>query len=214
MQQSTNNKGNKKTKFPANKNVLETLTNLGSQAVDTIKNEAKLTSEEFFNQLLGQQKLMNEKRQGNLDQGGPVSMDRILTGDEAREQKLKKQINFEQRILQEERQETGKKLQELRMKLQVIQAEAVKMIHSTQKLTEEVKLSVLQNPVGASEYQINFFESIINLIVSFRKKIDSTINWLQGSNSRAQKKNYWSMYKKKGASFLLSGESYSQRSAG
>jgi len=100
------------------------------------------------------------------------------------------------------------------MRLQVIQAEAVKMVNSTQKLTEGIKIAVLQGTVDASEYQINFFENIIKMIANFRKKIDSAVTWLQGSNTRAQKKNFWSQYKKKGASFLLSGESYSQRSAG
>jgi len=100
------------------------------------------------------------------------------------------------------------------MRLQVIQAEAIRMVNSTQKLTEQVKVAVMQGTVDASEYQINFFENIIKLISDFRKKIDSAVTWLQGSNSRAQKKNYWSQYKKKGSSFLLSGESYSQRSAG
>ena len=100
------------------------------------------------------------------------------------------------------------------MRLQVIQAEAIRMVNSTQKLTEQVKVAVMQGTVDASEYQINFFENIIKLISDFRKKIDSAVTWLQGSNARAQKKNYWSQYKKKGSSFLLSGESYSQRSAG
>jgi hypothetical protein len=85
---------------------------------------------------------------------------------------------------------------------------------STQSLTEGVKTAVLQGAVDASEYQINFYESIISMIVSFRKKIDSAVVWMQGHSKRAEKKNYWSQYKKKGASFLLSGETYSQRSAG
>ena len=72
----------------------------------------------------------------------------------------------------------------------------------------------MQGSSKASEYQINFYESIISMVASFRKKIDSAVVWLQGSNKRAEKKNFWSQYKKKGSSFLLSGESYTQRSAG
>ncbi|KKP80711.1 MAG: hypothetical protein UR81_C0018G0001, partial [Candidatus Levybacteria bacterium GW2011_GWB1_35_5] len=63
-------------------------------------------------------------------------------------------------------------------------------------------------------YQIGFFESIVQMIVSFRKKIDNAVVWLQNTNKRSEKKNYWTQYKKKGAGFLFSGESYSQRSAG
>ncbi len=98
--------------------------------------------------------------------------------------------------------------------MQAIQAEANKMVASTANLSQEIKIAVMNGATSASEYHINFYEDIIQLIVSFRKKIDSAVAWLQGSNKRAEKKNYWAQYKKKGSSFLLSGESYSQRSVG
>lgn len=197
-----------------NKNVLETLASLGSQTTDTIKSEAKATSDEFFRQLLGQQKAMQEKRSGDLDQGRPVDVEDIVNGREEQKQKFNEQIFFERRLFSEERESTSKRLEEMKLKLQAIMSEANKMVASAQNLGETVKNAVMQNPVAASEYQIHFFEDIITLVVSFRKKIDSAITWLQGSTKRAEKKNYWCQYKKKGAGFLLSGESYSQRSAG
>ena len=211
---ATTNQKSKRGKFIENKNLLETIGSIGSQTADTLKNEAKLTSDEFFRQLLGQQKALQEKRSGELNPGKPVEINDVLTGKQEQKQKFDEQMFFERRLFNEERQETQKKIQELRMRLQVIQAEAIRMVNSTQKLTEQVKVAVMQGTVDASEYQINFFENIIKLISDFRKKIDSAVTWLQGSNARAQKKNYWSQYKKKGSSFLLSGESYSQRSAG
>jgi hypothetical protein len=102
----------------------------------------------------------------------------------------------------------------LRVRLQALMSEANKLIASTANLSEEVKASVFKNPADASIYQINFFEEIISLITSFRKKIDLAVEWFKGTSKRAQKMNYWNQYKKKGASFLLSGEHYSQRSAG
>ncbi len=196
------------------KNVLEAINEIGSQVVTTTKNEVKATSDEFFRQLLGQQRQLQEKRSGNLTAGRTTDMSEIMSGKEEQKKKFDEQIFFERRLFSEERQETGKKLQELRLRLQAIQAEANKLIASTQSLTEGVKTAVLQGAVDASEYQINFYESIISMIVSFRKKIDSAVVWMQGHSKRAEKKNYWSQYKKKGASFLLSGETYSQRSAG
>lgn len=203
-----------KRKQSQNKNVLETLASLGSQTTDIIKNEAKATSDEFFRQLLGQQRQLQEKRSGSLDQGRSVDVEDIVTGKEEQKQKFDEQIFFERRLFSEERESTSKRLQEMRLRLQAIMSEANKMVASAQNLGETVKNAVMQNPVSASEYQIHFFEDIITLVVSFRKKIDSAITWLQGSTKRAEKKNYWCQYKKKGAGFLLSGESYSQRSAG
>ena len=211
---NSNDQKSKKNRLKENKNVLETINSLGSQAIDTIKNEAKATSDEFFSQLLGQQKILNQNRSGELPNGQSLQMNEILSGKTEQKQKFEEQIFFEKQLFNTERQETSKRLQELRMRLQVIQAEAVRMVASTQKLTEEIKVAVMQGTVSASEYQINFFESIIKMVSDFRKKIDSAVTWLQGSSKRAQKKNFWSQYKKKGAGFLLSGESYSQRSAG
>lgn len=189
-----------KNKFVENKNILETINSIGSQTVKTIQNEAKATSDEFFRQLLGQQKELREKKSGEIEAGESV--------------KVNDQLFFERRLFNEERQETSKQLNELRLRLQAIQSEASKMVASTQKLTEDIKVAVMQGAITPSEYQISFFEDIIQIVVNFRKKIDSAIVWLHGTNKRAEKKNYWSQYKKKGAGFLLSGESYSQRSVG
>lgn len=208
----TGQKGKKKQL--ATKNVLETLTSLGSQTVDTIKNEVQATGDEIFQQLLGQQKILQEKRNGDLNEGRAVEIDDVISGREEQRRKYNEQIFFERRLFNQENESTSKKLQETRIRLQNLMTEANRMAASASTLAENVKTAVLQNPVAANEYQINFFEDIITLITSFRKKIDSAVTWIQSVSKRAEKKNYWNMYKKKGASFLLSGESYSQRSAG
>jgi len=181
---------------------------------ETLKEETKSTSDEFFRQLLGQQKVIQEKRSGEVPMGQVLQMNEIMNGQQEKNNQLEEQIFFERRLFSEEKQQTTKKLDELRVRLHAIQAEATKLVTSTQNLTEEVKIAVMQGSSKASEYQINFYESIISMVASFRKKIDSAVVWLQGSNKRAEKKNFWSQYKKKGSSFLLSGESYTQRSAG
>jgi hypothetical protein len=181
---------------------------------ETLKEETKSTSDEFFRQLLGQQKVIQEKRSGEIPMGQVLQMNEIMNGQQEKNKQLEEQIFFERRLFSEEKQQTTKKLDELRVRLHAIQTEATKLVASTQNLTEEVKIAVMQGSSKASEYQINFYESIISMVASFRKKIDSAVVWLQGSNKRAEKKNFWSQYKKKGSSFLLSGESYTQRSAG
>jgi len=208
---------NQKTKLAKQiktKNVLEAINEIGSQVANTAKNESKAISDEFFKQLLGQQKKTQEKRSADLNTGSTLNMSEVMSGEAEKNKKLQEQIFFERRLFSEEKSETQKQLQELRLRLQAIQTEASKMIASTANLSQEVRNAVLTGSVDASEYQINFFESIIKLISDFRKKIDSAVVWMQGTSKRAEKKNYWSQYKKKGASFLLSPDHYSQRSAG
>ena len=196
------------------KNVLESINEIGSQVVDTAKNEVKATSDEFFRQLLGQQKIQQEKRSGEVPMGQTLQMNEVMSGQAEKNKKLQEQMFFERRLFSEERQSTNEKLNALRVRLQAIQTEASKMVATTASLTEELKIAVIKGTTTVSEYQINFFEDIISLIVAFRKKIDNAVVWMQGASKRAEKKNFWSQYKKKGSSFLLSGETYSQRNAG
>lgn len=196
------------------KNVLEAINEIGSQVVDTAKNETKAMSDEFFRQLLGQQKIDRQKKSGEVSMGKPLEMNKVLSGEQEKNKKLQEQIFFERRLHNEESQETNKKLNELRLRLQAIQEEANKMVASTVGLSQEIKTAVMQGATTVSEYQISFYEDIIKTMISFRKKIDNAVLWMQGQNKRGEKKNYWSQYKKKGASFLLSPDHYSQRSAG
>lgn len=196
------------------KNVLEAINEIGSSVVNTAKDETKAVSDEFFRQLLGQQKKSQEKKSSVLSAGSAMNMSEVISGKDEKNKKLQDQIFFERRLHNEEKSETQKKLQELRLRLQAIQTEASKMIATTASLSQEVRNAVLGNVVDPSEYQINFFEDIIKLISDFRKKIDGAVVWMQGQSKRSEKKNYWSQYKKKGASFLLSPDHYSQRSAG
>jgi hypothetical protein len=196
------------------KNVLEAINEIGSQVIDTAKNESKAVSDEFFRQLLGQQKIDRQKKSGEVSMGKPLEMNKVLSGEQEKNKKLQEQIFFERRLHNEESQETNKKLNELRLRLQAIQDEANKIVASTVGLSQEIKTAVMQGATSVSEYQISFYEDIVKTMISFRKKIDNAVIWMQGQNKRGEKKNYWSQYKKKGASFLLSPDHYSQRSAG
>ena len=196
------------------KNVLEAINEIGSQVVTTAKNEVKATSDEFFRQLLGQQKLQQEKRSGEVAVGQSIQMNEVMSGQQEKNKKLQEQMFFERRLFNEQRQSTGEKLNNLRLRLQAIQTEATKMVATTAGLSQEIKIAVMQGATNVSEYQINFYEDIISLIVAFRKKIDNAVVWMQTQSKRSEKKNFWSQYKKKGSSFLLSGETYSQRNAG
>ena len=166
---------NQKTKLAKQiktKNVLEAINEIGSQVANTAKNESKAISDEFFKQLLGQQKKTQEKRSADLNTGSTLNMSEVMSGEAEKNKKLQEQIFFERRLFSEEKSETQKQLQELRLRLQAIQTEASKMIASTANLSQEVRNAVLTGSVDASEYQINFFESIIKLISDSTLSID------------------------------------------
>lgn len=204
----------RKNKRIESKNILETTADLTTSVARDTFNGANQLGEDFFKQLLGIQELQRselQKKQSVLP-GEKVSLN--SQAKEASQAETMRGNKDESRLILEENQTKTAKLNELESRLKIIINEAKRLADSTSNLGNEVKSAVLNPNINPSEYEIGFFEGIIANIVNFRKKIDIATEWMVGMNKRAEKKNYWSQYKKKGASFLLSPDHYSQRSAG
>jgi DNA-directed RNA polymerase beta subunit len=194
-------------------NVLESLKDLGTGTSVQAKDFIKDTSEDFIRELLGLTPA-KVKRSGELNVGQTVQMGDILSGREEQIGEVKRQATFERRILNEERKTSQEKSESLRLELQAIMQEVQKVGASMENLGEATSASIISAPVEPGIYHISFFESILEFLQSFRKRIDLATTWLTSTNKRAEKKNYWSTYKKKGSSFLLSPDHYLSRSAG
>jgi hypothetical protein len=194
-------------------NVLESLKDLGGntgvQAGDLLKN----TSEDFFKELFGLS-VPALKRTGELSAGETLEVSEVISGREEENKKLRAQISLERQLSNDEKRVSQEKSNQLRVELQALMQEVQKVAVSTQNLAEQTQIAAFQVPVEPGIYHINFFQTMLEFLQSFRKKIDLAATWLSSSNKRAEKKNYWAMYKKKGSSFLLSPDHYLQRSAG
>lgn len=194
-------------------NVLESLKDLGigagSQTGDFLKN----TSEDFFKELMGFSK-PKVKRSGEISAGESIEMSAVMSGKEEENKHLKAQISLERQLSSDENRVSEQKRNELKVELQALMQEVQKVAESTENLAEVTQVTMMTAPIEPGIYHITFFQNILEFLQSFRKKIDFAAVWLQSSNKRAEKKNYWSMYKKKGSSFLLSPDHYLQRSAG
>ena len=195
------------------RNVIESLKDLGddfgSQGADLLKN----TSEDFFKELMGMVK-PEVKRSGEINPGGSLQMNEVMSGKEEENKKLRSQISLERNLASDEMRLSQEKMQELRIQLQAITVEIGKLAASTGSLATQAEIAMVEVPVNPGVYHVVFFEKVLEFLQSFRKKIDEAATWLSSSNKRAEKKNYWSMYKKKGSSFQLSPDHYLQRSAG
>jgi hypothetical protein len=204
----------KKTKSAlVKRNVIESLKDLGDDFTEQGSNLLKGTSEEFFKELLGMQRAQ-VKRSGEMAPGESLDMSSVLAGKEEENKKLRAQISLERNLSSDEKRLSQEKMQELRIQLQAITVEIRKLAASTGNLATQTEIAMVEVPNNPGVYHVIFFEKVLEFLQSFRKKIDSAATWLQSSNKRAEKKNYWSMYKKKGSSFLLSPDHYLSRSAG
>jgi len=194
-------------------NVLESLKDLGSGTAVQSKDLLKSTSEEFFRELFGLSKT-KPKRSGELSPGQTLQMGDVISGKEEENKKLRAQLSYERQLSSDQLRLSNEKSTDLKVQLQAIMQEVQKVAVSSGNLAEATQAAMISAPVEPGIYHIHFFESLLEFLQSFKKRIDLAATWLQGTNKRAEKKNYWNTYKKKGSSFLLSPDHYSQRSAG
>jgi hypothetical protein len=205
---------NKKTKpSVVRRNVVESLKDIGNDFGNQGADLLKSTSEDFFRELIGMN-LPKVKRSGEMVPGESLQMSEVLSGKEEENKKLRAQISLERNLSSDEKRLSQEKMHELRIQLQSITVEIGKLAVSTGNLATQTEIAMVEVPVNPGVYHVIFFEKVLKFLQSFRQKIDQASVWLEGTNKRAEKKNYWSMYKKKGSSFLLSPDHYLSRSAG
>lgn len=203
--------GTKNIKGP---NPLEALKEIGRSTANEMKSEANKLSSDFMQELLGM-RAPKKNYSGEIMPGEPVDMAEVYSGKYEEVIKIKKQMAFERRLIQEERVIVERKTGELKMQLNAVRQEILVLAKSTQNLADETQIAAMQAPIEPGVYHVIFFEKLLEFIKSFRKKVEESGVWLHSLNSRAHKKNVWGAnYKKKGASYLLSSEHYLQRSAG
>lgn len=195
-------------------NVLESLKDIGTSTTQSLKKDVlEGTSEDLWKQIFGE---IPQKKNysGEINPGESLQISELYSGKHEENEKLRNQISLERRLSAEEKGLVEKKSNELRVQLHALTQEILKLAKTTQSLGEHVEVAAMQAPANPGVYHVVFFEKLLEFIQSFRKKIENSSLWLASSNKRAEKKNYWSTYKKKGSSFLLSPDHYLQRSAG
>lgn len=196
-------------------NVLESLKDVGNTAQKSIQEDLlKGTSEEFFKQLFGQKE--EKKYSGEIIPGETLEFNEVYTGQREENEKLKKQISFERNLSSEEKTQSDKELNELRIQLHALMQEVGELAKVTQNIGQDIEIASIQAPANPGVYHLIFFEKLLEFIKTFRRKIENADVWLQSSNKRAQKKDFWGTFSSKrgGAKFLLSQEHYVSRSTG
>ena len=210
MSKNQKQKGSKNVKAV---NVLESLKDVGNSAQKSIKEDLlKGTSEELLKQLFGRRE--TKKYTGEITPGESLEFNEVYSGQREKNEKLRRQISFERNLSSEEKTQNEKKINDLRIQLHALMQEVQKLAKATQNIDEQVEIASMQAPANPGVYHIVFFEKLLEFIKTFRKKIENASDWLEVSNKRAERKNFWAMYKKKGSKFLLAPDHYLSRSAG
>lgn len=201
----------KKKKPPAYGNWLETLKEAGADVAGQV---APMT-DNMFEQILGFTPGPGSK--GELKAGQSMEIGSQIKENKQETPGISKQAFFEKQQGQENLKNTNKDSRETQLRIKQLMVELQKLVVTTSNLGQEVKVASMQNIAEPNEYHIGVLEHLIKMVKDFRVQAESAVTWLQSSNSRAQKKNFWARYKNKktgGSKFLLSGEHYMTRSAG
>jgi len=210
MDKITKQKGQKVIR---QQNVLESLKGIGAGTTNTIKKDLLAeSSQDLLRELLGTR--IEKKYSGEIAPGEALEIGDVFSGKKEANEKLRGQIALERRLVEEEKRRVEEKGNELKLQLHALMQEVYELAKTTQGLGEQVEVATMQAPANPGVYHVIFFEKLLEFVKSFRKKIENAGIWLHSSNKRAEKKNYWAMYKKKGSSFLLAPDHYLQRSAG
>lgn len=197
----------------------DTFMSLGSSVIDSVKNDlAKGIAGDILEQTLSWDKTLgtdvaerrNKKASGDLTEGQEIS---FKTKAKKEEQKMEKKprieaaIDYTAEIIHAERRINQVQNRELEQKVQEIIIELKKLTKSSKELEVTFRdITVEQTPVKAGKYHLNFFEWMLTTIRSTRQRIEDSSNWASLFASKKTKREYWSLFKKHGTSFGLSGE--------
>ncbi|RJR30391.1 hypothetical protein C4564_00215 [Candidatus Microgenomates bacterium] len=204
------NNNNKKPLFSSNP--LEMLKEGAREVAETFHDELiDPISKDIVNQIFGR---TEKNYSGEIMPGEAIDMKDIYSGDHESEKNAQIQLHLERTLRDEERILIERRTNELRIQIQAIHEEVVKLANATPQLSRELDVAAFQIPLEPNTYELYFLERLFEFIKSFRKKIEEAHVWLSSTNKRARKKNVWGAnYKKHGAKYLLSSEHYLSRSA-
>jgi hypothetical protein len=208
-----NDNSKKSSNKQKHQSVLESLKDVGKDAGNTFRKDLlEGASRDMLRQILGEAR--PKKLSGEMKPGESIEFGELREGTHTQKQEERRRSALETRLLKEEKRNVEKKKEELKIQLYALQNEVAKLAEATQELGEKTKVAAMQAPVEPGVYHLVYFEKLLEFIQSFRKKVENASIWLNATNKRAQKKNYWATYKKHGSKFLLSPDHYLTRSAG
>lgn len=188
------------------------------EAIKDIPTSVKKTAEEavkggvsdLWKQMLGRGEFAqaededeNEKVQGELKPGEELDLRR-----EKKLQTIEPGIDYAREIVHAERKIQAETSQETKVRIQEIIIEIKKLTNSSKELAVQFKdiEKMEQIPTNAGKYHANFVEWILSMVRSARERVDNAVSWTTALKSKKNQKQYWSLFKKHGTSFGLSGE--------
>jgi hypothetical protein len=157
-----------------------------------------------------------EQHAGNVAQmSGDLSEGEEINLSKTEWARVEPGINYKSEILHAETRILRQENRTLEAKVEQIIMELKKLSKSSKQLEVTFKdVAVETLPASPGKYHLSFFEWVLTTIQEARVKIESSTAWLNAVGHKKNKKDYWSLSKKHGTSFQLSGERSVAQSTG
>lgn len=199
----------KEKKHFTNEGVLESLTGIATQTIDSVKKDVVDDgAHEAWNKLLLADKKDQEASHGN--RGGDMSAgheidlsgasEKVHTVTEAGHEFVREITHAGERAQTEESQENQIKIQEILIEIE-------KLSESSEELKQKVEvISIQQTGENQGVYHVNFLEFMLSKIHDLRVNAEDSLAWFGALGNKKKARQYNSMAKTHGTSFTLSNE--------
>ena len=174
-----------------------------SQIKDTARQELSQDWKIAMQQMLGiKEDNVDRKASGDLNEG-----EEIIFPKKEKKLDIEPGIDYFREIIHAETTISRKDESHLEAKIQEIVIELKKLSESSKELQLEFKdITVATLPVKPGKYHLNFFEWMLATIQNARMRVEDSAAWIGVISGKKGKKDYWTLVKSHGTSFMLSGE--------
>lgn len=206
------------TKQLIDKNPIESLLGIGGGVVKSMASDvAKGMGSDFWKQVVsvGNEKQKMPEDGGDLVEGQELTLANFANEQTEMEKKAKDlgteagelAVEYKKEILHGALRKERKTTQGIEIKIQEIVAELKRLTTTSKELQIEFKeVAIQQRVINPGKYHVNFFEWVLSIVRHARIKVEDSKAWLAAFQSKKNKREYWTMFKKHGTTFGLSNE--------
>ncbi len=199
-----------KPQINIDQNPIEAVRDIGASVMESAKDDlAKGLMTDLWDQMLGTEiggGNATGQASGDLQEGQEITLKK-QPKSEAKKPQIEAGWDYTSEIIHSERRFAQAENRELNTKVSEIIIELKKLAKSSQELEITFReIAVEQKPVSPGKYHLNFFTWMLITIRSARMRVEDSKNWASLFASKKTKREYWSLFKKHGTTFGLSGE--------
>ncbi len=182
---------------------VEALKNFPGELKNYATEESKKAVFDMWEQILNPNRKTDQKKAGELRPGEELNLK-----EDKKEVRIEAGLEYASEIIHAEKRREAAIQHETKSRIQEILIEIKQLTKSSQELSIQFKdVAKVENiPAKAGKYDINFIEWVLSMIRSAQKRVETAVSWTQALQSKKNQKQYWSLFKKHGTSFGLSGE--------